>query len=308
VLWSPVGAPAGVPGPRRNADDCDAGWFAPVATRRRPVFAALGGFALARSSCPGGRPPGAPDVRPGGLTSPPFASPGGHIRPPGGHIYPANAPGGHIPSCKRPRRPHPPCNGLTSPTTCKSPRRPHPCPAATFTLQTPPGGHIHPRRPHPRPAAASTLQRPDRPPLAKSPRRPHPARERPEIAHHLQEHRRPHPACKRLRRPHPPCKRPRRPHPARERPRWPRLPGKRPQWPLLSRSTLWQPRYQGPATLNPPPLPLCSGSDERLPPRAPGMAHSAGVSSWRACAMPGRVVTERWRGTEAGSGYLLEPL
>ena len=41
VLWSPVGAPAGVPGPRRNADDCDAGWFAPVATRRRPIFGAL---------------------------------------------------------------------------------------------------------------------------------------------------------------------------------------------------------------------------------------------------------------------------
>ncbi len=38
VLWSPVGAPAGVPGPRRNADDCDAGWFAPVATRRRFTF------------------------------------------------------------------------------------------------------------------------------------------------------------------------------------------------------------------------------------------------------------------------------
>lgn len=31
-------ATAGVPGPRRNADDCDAGWFAPVATRRRPVL------------------------------------------------------------------------------------------------------------------------------------------------------------------------------------------------------------------------------------------------------------------------------
>ena len=41
VLWSPVGAPAGVPGPRRNADDCDAGWFAPVATRRRSIFGAF---------------------------------------------------------------------------------------------------------------------------------------------------------------------------------------------------------------------------------------------------------------------------
>src|SRR5580698_8369019 len=27
--------------PRRSADDRDAGWFAPVATRRRPIFAAL---------------------------------------------------------------------------------------------------------------------------------------------------------------------------------------------------------------------------------------------------------------------------
>src|SRR5580658_8749724 len=40
VLWSPAGAPtAGVPGPRRSADECDAGWFAPVATRRRSIFA-----------------------------------------------------------------------------------------------------------------------------------------------------------------------------------------------------------------------------------------------------------------------------
>ena len=30
-----------VPGPRRNADDRDAGWFAPVATRRRPILAAF---------------------------------------------------------------------------------------------------------------------------------------------------------------------------------------------------------------------------------------------------------------------------
>ena len=37
VLWSPAGASAGVPGPRRNADECDAGWFAPVATRRRSI-------------------------------------------------------------------------------------------------------------------------------------------------------------------------------------------------------------------------------------------------------------------------------
>jgi hypothetical protein len=57
VLWSPVGAPAGVPGPRRNADECDAGWFAPVATRRRPIFADFSvGFAMARGIFPGGYP------------------------------------------------------------------------------------------------------------------------------------------------------------------------------------------------------------------------------------------------------------
>jgi hypothetical protein len=49
VLWSPVGAPAGVPGPRRNADECDAGWFAPVATRRRPNLRRLSG-AFAKGS------------------------------------------------------------------------------------------------------------------------------------------------------------------------------------------------------------------------------------------------------------------
>ena len=32
------GTVAGVPGPRRSADERDAGWFAPVATRRRPLF------------------------------------------------------------------------------------------------------------------------------------------------------------------------------------------------------------------------------------------------------------------------------
>ena len=34
------GTVAGVPGPRRSADECDAGWFAPVATRRRSNSAA----------------------------------------------------------------------------------------------------------------------------------------------------------------------------------------------------------------------------------------------------------------------------
>ena len=32
------GTVAGVPGPRRSADDRDAGWFAPVATRHRPFY------------------------------------------------------------------------------------------------------------------------------------------------------------------------------------------------------------------------------------------------------------------------------
>jgi hypothetical protein len=35
------GTVAGVPGPRRSADDRDAGWFAPVATRRRPFYSCL---------------------------------------------------------------------------------------------------------------------------------------------------------------------------------------------------------------------------------------------------------------------------
>ncbi len=47
---------AGVPGPRRNADDRDAGWFAPVATRRRPMLGAFWPLAGAHSASPGGRP------------------------------------------------------------------------------------------------------------------------------------------------------------------------------------------------------------------------------------------------------------
>src|SRR5215469_6365655 len=35
------GTDAGVPGPRRSADECDAGWFAPVATRRRSMIGGL---------------------------------------------------------------------------------------------------------------------------------------------------------------------------------------------------------------------------------------------------------------------------
>ena len=60
MLWSPVGAPAGVPGPRRNADECDAGWFAPVATRRRPICGALRAPSLRFAVFPGGTTPGTP--------------------------------------------------------------------------------------------------------------------------------------------------------------------------------------------------------------------------------------------------------
>jgi hypothetical protein len=62
VLWSPVGAPAGVPGPRRNADDCDAGWFAPVATRRRPIFGALWAPSRWLAVSPGGTTPRNPPM------------------------------------------------------------------------------------------------------------------------------------------------------------------------------------------------------------------------------------------------------
>jgi hypothetical protein len=57
VLWSPAGAPiAGVPGPRRSADECDAGWFAPVATRRRSMLGVFIPSPPARSICPRGPP------------------------------------------------------------------------------------------------------------------------------------------------------------------------------------------------------------------------------------------------------------
>ncbi len=46
------GTTAGVPGPRRNADECDAGWFAPVATRRRSMLGLFGPSPKARSIFP----------------------------------------------------------------------------------------------------------------------------------------------------------------------------------------------------------------------------------------------------------------
>jgi hypothetical protein len=78
VLWSPVGAPAGVPGPRRNADDCDAGWFAPVATRRRPMLGALWAPSPWLAVLPGGTTPRTPRCRPrqGPASPPACGSPG----------------------------------------------------------------------------------------------------------------------------------------------------------------------------------------------------------------------------------------
>jgi len=64
VLWSPVGAPAGVPGPRRNADECDAGWFAPVATRRRSIFGAFQAPSPKARSLPRGTTPPEPPMGP----------------------------------------------------------------------------------------------------------------------------------------------------------------------------------------------------------------------------------------------------
>src|SRR5581483_5411283 len=65
---------AGVPGPRRNADERDAGWFAPVATRRRPMLGPLRvSSAGARSIYPGGRPPGPPERRSVRKRIPPLA-------------------------------------------------------------------------------------------------------------------------------------------------------------------------------------------------------------------------------------------
>ncbi len=44
------GTVAGVPGPRRSADECDAGWFAPVATRRRSSFRPAHRYSVLRNS------------------------------------------------------------------------------------------------------------------------------------------------------------------------------------------------------------------------------------------------------------------
>jgi hypothetical protein len=72
VLWSPAGVPiAGVPGPRRSADERDAGWFAPVATRRRfmlgglqpPSPTARSAPKTARRSMLGGLQPPSPTAR-----------------------------------------------------------------------------------------------------------------------------------------------------------------------------------------------------------------------------------------------------
>jgi hypothetical protein len=55
------GTAAGVPGPRRNADDRDAGWFAPVATRRRPMLGPFSrGLRLGSQCFSGGDDPSQP--------------------------------------------------------------------------------------------------------------------------------------------------------------------------------------------------------------------------------------------------------
>ena len=64
VLWSPAGAPiAGVPGPRRSADECDAGWFAPVATRRRSMLRLFQSLRRRLAAHSGGHPPDPPTGR-----------------------------------------------------------------------------------------------------------------------------------------------------------------------------------------------------------------------------------------------------
>jgi hypothetical protein len=105
VLWSPVGAPAGVPGPRRNADDCDAGWFAPVATRRRPNARPLRGLASGSRCLPGGTTPRNPPMGrhlrnasscgPGGGRVP--SRPGGPLEGPGTCRHTGPAPPPHRP-------------------------------------------------------------------------------------------------------------------------------------------------------------------------------------------------------------------
>src|SRR6185437_6945147 len=49
-----------VPGPRRNADERDAGWFAPVATRRRTMLGAFLPLANGSQCSSGGATPGPP--------------------------------------------------------------------------------------------------------------------------------------------------------------------------------------------------------------------------------------------------------
>jgi hypothetical protein len=91
VLWSPVGAPAGVPGPRRSADDCDAGWFAPVATRRRPMLGPFGPRRRLAVFARGGDPPEPPGGAPTPVGVPLRPSLGsGPSRPPEGRLRPRN--------------------------------------------------------------------------------------------------------------------------------------------------------------------------------------------------------------------------
>src|SRR5689334_13388838 len=80
------GTTAGVSGPRRDADECDAGWFAPVATRRRSMLGPFWALAGGSQCFPGGHPrtPGRSMLGPfWALAGGSQCFPGGHPRTPG---------------------------------------------------------------------------------------------------------------------------------------------------------------------------------------------------------------------------------
>jgi hypothetical protein len=133
VLWSPVGAPAGVPGPRRNADECDAGWFAPVATRRRPIFGGFWPTSPRLAAFPRGVSPA-----PGADPSSPLGPWASHHHPAFGSLATLSSPPAPLPP-PHPHRWRPvPAGPRPAPThemTSAAGSRPAPCPA-TF-----PGRH-----------------------------------------------------------------------------------------------------------------------------------------------------------------------
>ena len=75
------GTVAGVPGPRRSADECDAGWFAPVATRRRSMSGAFGPADRGLAVLPQGETPWNPHPNPAHL---PWDFTGGPLPRPAG--------------------------------------------------------------------------------------------------------------------------------------------------------------------------------------------------------------------------------